>query len=115
MNTKQFILVCMGCYSSACAYIDRICDAFDVDDLTEDEVIACVENDHGRRNVGNALIAQCFEKIIFKAQQEYPERAEELPGLFTYYCDDYASSIQFDGVTVNSWDELEQLCCDVLN
>lgn len=107
MSTEQFILVCMGCYSSACAYIDRICEAFDIDDLTEDEVIACVETDHYRRNVGNALIAQCFEKIIYKAQQEYPERAEILER-FTYYCEDYASSIQFNGVTVNNWDELER-------
>lgn len=108
MSTEQFILVCMGCYSSACAYIDRICEAFDIDDLTEDEVIACVENDHGRRSVGNALIAQCFEKIIYKAQQEYPEQAREILERVTYYCDDYASSIQFNGVTVNNWDDLER-------
>ena len=115
MTTEEFILRCIGCYPSACKYIDKVTDDFDIDDLTEYEVIGAIESAKDKAQIGNLLIAQCFEKIIYKAQQEYKQYADELLGKFAYYCDDYASSICFNGEQVNNCAELDNKIIEWIN
>lgn len=115
MTTEQFILRCMGCYPSACKYIDKVTDDFDIDDLTEYEVIGAIESAKDKSEIGNLLIAQCFEKIIYKAQREYPQYSDKLLGKFDYCCEDYASSICFNGEQVNNWDELDNKINEWIN
>lgn len=108
MNTEDFVLACIGCYHSACIYLDDLCEAFDIE-ITEDDVREVFRNvDFSRPQLGNALISRCFDKIVAKAQEAHPECADELPHLFNYYCDDYASSLCFNKEQVSTMDGLEE-------
>ncbi|GEM_PF-2871878 len=107
MKTYEFILRCIGCYVSACAYMDRVIDAFDIE-LTEDDVQEVFTHNQTLHSIGNELISRCFDKIVEKAQEAHPEYADELPDLFDYYCDDYASSLCFNKEQVSTWDGLEK-------
>ncbi len=110
MSTQNFISVCLGCYPSACNYMDKLQANFDVE-LTEDDIreefqfMAPFTN---RRplQMANALIIRLFDKINQRAQEEFPEYALQINELFGYYADDYASSLTFDDVQVDNWDEL---------
>ncbi len=107
-NTQEFVLRCIGCYKGACAYMDRVIDAFDIE-LTEEDILDIFRTaDYSHRTIGNALISRCFDKIVAKAQEAHPEYADELPDLFDYYCDDYASSLCFNKEQVSTWDSLEE-------
>lgn len=106
MNTEDFVLACIGCYHSACTYMDDLCEAFDIE-ITEDDVREVFTHDQ-TYHIGNALISCCFDKIVAKAQEAHPECADELPDLFDYYCDDYASSLCFNKEQVSTWDSLEE-------
>lgn len=123
MNTQDFVLVCLQCYPSACNYMDKLQANFDVE-LTEDDIRDVVQqiappNDPFTNNnrrplqMGNALIVRLFDKINRRAQELYPHYAEEINDLFGYYADDYASSLTFDDVQVDNWNELAELidCC----
>lgn len=108
MTTEEFILRCIGCYKSACTYMDDLCEAFDIE-ITEDDVREVFRNvDFSRPQLGNALISRCFDKIVAKAQESHPECADELPDLFDYYCEDYASSLCFNKEQVSTMDSLEE-------
>lgn len=108
METKDFILVCIRCYHSACKYMDDLQEAFDIE-LTEDDVREAVRTaDVHNYHVGNALISSLYDKIVTKAQEAHPECANELPDLFEYYPADYASSLVFNKEQVSSWDSLEK-------
>lgn len=108
MKTYEFILRCIGCYVSACKYMDDLQKAFDIE-LTEDDVREAVRMaDAHHYQVGNALISGLYDKIVTKAQEAHPECENELPDLFEYYPDDYASSLIFNGEQVSSWDSLEK-------
>lgn len=108
MTTEQFILRCIGCYQSACIYLDYLCEAFDIE-ITEDDVQEVFRNvDFSRPQLGNALISRCFDKIVAKAQEAHPECADELPDLFDYYCEDYASGLCFNKEQVSTMDSLEK-------
>lgn len=108
MTTEQFILRCIGCYHSACTYMDNLCEAFDIE-LTENDVLEVFRNaDFSRPQLGNDLISCCYGKIVAKAQEAHPECADELPDLFEYYCDDYASSLIFNKEQVSTMDGLEE-------
>jgi hypothetical protein len=88
--------------------MDDLCEAFDIE-IREDDVQEVIRMaDYSHYKVGNALISCCFDKIVAKAQEAHPECADELPDLFDYYCDDYASSLDFNGETVSTWDGLEE-------
>ena len=72
MNTEEFVLRCIGCYKSACIYLDDLCEAFDIE-ITEDDVREVFRNaDFSRPQLGNALISRCFDKIVAKAQEAHP-------------------------------------------
>ncbi len=108
METEEFVLRCIGCYKSACIYLDDLCEAFDIE-ITEDDVREVFRNvDFSRPQLGNALISRCFDKIVAKAQEAHPECADELPDLFDYYCEDYASSLCFNKEQVSTMDSLEE-------
>lgn len=108
MTTQDFILNCIGCYHSACTYMDDLCEAFDIE-LTEDDVRDAIQiADYSHYQIGNVLIQWSFDKIVAEAQEAHPECADELPDLFQYYCDDYASSLVFDGEKVVTWGSLEK-------
>lgn len=106
MNTEDFVLACIGCYHSACTYMDDLCEAFDIE-ITEDDVREVFTHDQ-TYHIGNALISCCFDKIVAKAQEAHPECADELPDLFDYYCEDYASSLCFNKEQVSTMDGLEE-------
>lgn len=115
MTMQDFILGCMQCYKGACTYLTEIEDAFDVEltesDVKEGTIFACERVKAGidkNMQLGNALIVCMFDKINNKAQEQYPQYAKQIRGLFGYYAEDYASSLTFDDVQVNSWDELCQ-------
>lgn len=114
MSTQNFISVCLGCYPSACNYMDKLQRAFDVE-LTEDDIRDEVRqiaqpnpftNNSRPLQMANALIIRLFDKINQRAQEEFPEYALQINELFGYYADDYASSLTFDDVQVDNWDEL---------
>lgn len=106
MNTQDFICACLHCYKGACEYMDELQDSFDVT-LTEDDVRAAIEYHTDKPlQIGNALIALLFERVKQSAQELYPHHTDQIESLFEYYADDYASSVAFNGVRVNNWNEL---------
>lgn len=107
MKTYEFILRCIGCYVSACKYMDYLQKSFDIE-LTENDIQEVLANYRSLHNIGNELIGKLYDKIVEKAQEAHPECANELPDLFQYYCNDYASSLLFNGEYVTTWDYLEK-------
>ena len=113
MTTQDFICACLRCYKGACIYMDTLQESFDVA-LTEDDVRAtlAINGEHLYNNagrplqIGNDLIARLFDKINNKAQEQYPQYAEQIANEFEYFVEDFGSSINFNHEQVNSWDEL---------
>ena len=113
--TSNFILMCLGCYQGACAYMDKLADTFDLEMCSDDverAAIAVCENlkkpMHESPQLGNDLITVLFDKINAKAQDKYPLYAEQIRDLFGYYAEDYASSLTFNDEEVHNWKELCQ-------
>ena len=104
MKTKDFVLNCLRCYSSACKYMDELQDAFDIE-LEEDDILDAlrVVSEQTKPELGNELITRLFDKIIDKAAEEYKNILREK---FDYDAEDYCSGIYFGGTHVRSWDEL---------
>ncbi len=93
--------------------MDTLQESFDVA-LTEYDVRAAlaIEGEHLYNNagrplqMGDDLIARLFDKINNKAQEQYPQYAEQIANEFEYIVNDYTSSIKFNHEQVDSWDEL---------
>lgn len=117
MKTKDFVLNCLCCYSSACEYMDELQDAFGVE-LEEDDVLDALRTvseqlkidpfalTQTKRNpeLGNALITKLFDIIIDSAVDEY--QTTSFVNEFDYDVEDYCSRIYFNGTHVQNWDEL---------
>lgn len=119
METKDFVLNCLRCYSSACEYMDELQDAFGVE-LEEDDVLDALRvvseqlkidlfaftqtKRKPKPELGNALITKLFQIIVDCAVDKY--QTTSFVNEFNYDVEDYCSRIYFDGKQVRNWDEL---------
>ena len=112
MTTKDFVMNCLGLYTSALELMDKLQDNFDIE-LTQDDVrttIKNLSNAGAYKEMSNGLIQILYEKIISKAEQDYPDLSILNGFRFEYYCNDFCSRIYFNGEDVYNYDEL----CDAI-
>lgn len=104
MKTKDFICNCLGLYDSACNKIDEICSNFGID-ITGEEVDVIFNNLDNSRSFGNAIISDCYDKIIRNAVEKLG--ADET--LFEKDVNDYCSYLFYNDDSIYTWRELEEL------
>lgn len=114
MKTKTFICNCLRLYRGTINKIDEIISNFELDEdiaLSEDTIIESVlENPH---NTGNIIIRKLYDYIIANAC-EFFKHIPINEDMFSYYLDDYASSIHFNGIQVSSFEELIEIVHETL-
>ena len=110
MTTKDFVMNCLGLYTSALELMDKLQDKFGVE-LTQDDVrttIKNLSNAGAYKEMSNGLLQIIYEKIISNVEQRYP--AYHIGKHFSYYCNDFCSGIYFQEEDMSDWEEL----CDAI-
>lgn len=109
MDTKTFICNCLRLYPGTIHKIDEIISNFELCEdivLSEDVIIKSIQENP--RNAGNIIIRKLYDWIIMNACELF-KGANINENMFTYYLEDYASSIHFNKTQFNSLEELIEL------
>ena len=101
---KDFVCRCLGIYPRTSEFIDKLCTNFDVD-FDEEDLTDVISYSGKLTNVGNALIGLLYDKIINEIYEEY-DNDENLQSLFDYNCDDFCSTLSFNGELYDNKKEL---------
>ena len=105
MTTGEFICNCLRLYKSMICKIDNVIESFDLDFdevLTEDIIVDTIQQ--FPRDAGNQLLRIVYESIISQACEQHGDIEEEM---FDMHLNDYCSVLIFNGVIVNSLEDLE--------
>lgn len=102
---KNFVCNCLGLYAGTCNFIDKLCDEFDVD-FDDNDLSEILSYGDKLRNVGNMIIGRLFERIIDDVCNEYNCENDEIRELFDYDCNDFCSTLYFNGEAYDKKEEL---------